>query len=72
MDVACWGDDEHGQVSVPPGLQTKVFSVVAGYWHNCAILMDGNLVCWGRKVKQQRVVQHHELQPREIECQGRV
>jgi len=57
--VFCWGDDEHGLVSgtpglaahaVPveiPGLLRPVEQLVAVSDHQCAILMGGDLFCWG-------------------------
>jgi alpha-tubulin suppressor-like RCC1 family protein len=57
--VFCWGDDEHGLVSgtpslvahpVPveiPGLLLPVAQLVAVSDHQCAILMGGDLFCWG-------------------------
>ena len=57
--VFCWGDDEHGLVSgtpsllahpVPveiPGLLLAVEQLVAVSDHQCALLMGGDLFCWG-------------------------
>jgi|GEM_PF-2643983 len=57
--VACWGENENGQLgdgsyggagSLAPvevgGVVTAV-EVVAGSGHSCALLSDGQLVCWG-------------------------
>ncbi len=57
--VFCWGDDEHGLVTgtssltahaVPveiPGLLRPVDQLVAVSDHQCAILLGGDLFCWG-------------------------
>jgi hypothetical protein len=42
--VQCWGDNGHGQSTVP-GLNNPV-AVSAGYTHSCA-LDDSGVVCWG-------------------------
>ena len=42
--VYCWGRDEEGQATPPPG---KYVSVAAGPWHSCALRADGEAVCWG-------------------------
>ena len=42
--VACWGDDTHGQASPPPGTYTDI-AVNTNY--SCAIRSDGQLACWG-------------------------
>jgi alpha-tubulin suppressor-like RCC1 family protein len=57
--VACWGENENGQLgdgsqtgsgSLAPveadGIVTAV-EVVVGSGHSCALLTDGQLVCWG-------------------------
>ena len=56
--VKCWGDNTHGQLggrasaslSMSPvtvdGISTAT-SIAAGYEHNCALLSDGTVKCWG-------------------------
>jgi len=52
--VKCWGDNgDSGVLEVPDGLKGRVYNIMAGYYHNCAILMDSRVVCWGKnKYKQ--------------------
>lgn len=58
--VACWGDDhwgslgngvatsaEHRPVGVLP-LDSDAIDVVAGRGHNCALLVSGEIQCWGK------------------------
>ena len=57
--VLCWGDDEHGLVSGTPGLTAKpspfeipgllrpVAKIIAISDHQCAILDNADLYCWG-------------------------
>ncbi len=58
--VACWGDNERGQLGtgnatltlretpVPViGLSSGVRSIAAGYFHTCAVLISGGVRCWG-------------------------
>lgn len=44
--LACWGDNEFGQSSVPADLGT-VQSVSADYTHACAVTTNGAVRCWG-------------------------
>ena len=58
--VVCWGDNFFGQMgnaqqgsaqAVPAavgGLPATVTEVSAGWWHNCALLADTSVVCWGQ------------------------
>lgn len=59
QDVLCWGANGAGQLGVPPSqtprssvpvkaeLGGKAIHVAAGGNHTCAILVDGQLRCWG-------------------------
>jgi len=46
----CWGDNTHGQSSVPslPGQQWR--HIAAGHYHTCGVLVDGRGFCWGSAV----------------------
>ena len=41
-----WGDNFHGQCSVPPGL-SNVVDVAAGLYHSLALLQNGTVAAWG-------------------------
>ena len=43
--VKCWGSDERGQSSPPPGVMFTQIS--AGGFFTCGIKVDGRIVCWG-------------------------
>ena len=43
--VKCWGHDERGQSSPPPGVMFTQIS--AGGFFTCGIKVDGRIVCWG-------------------------
>ena len=45
-----WGDNEHGQISVPEGTFT---AVDAGLSHSLAIRTDGTLAGWGHNYQGQ-------------------
>ena len=45
FQLACWGNNEHGQVTAP---EAQYKQVSAGEWHTCAIRQDDTVVCWGR------------------------
>ncbi|MGB0628952.1 MAG: hypothetical protein ACPGN8_06730, partial [Candidatus Thalassarchaeaceae archaeon] len=59
-EVACWGDNNYGQLGdgTTGGSTTPVAvvmpanriatSISSGRWHTCAILDDGSVSCWGR------------------------
>uniref|UniRef100_A0A7S2SK61 non-specific serine/threonine protein kinase n=2 Tax=Rhizochromulina marina TaxID=1034831 RepID=A0A7S2SK61_9STRA len=42
--VRCWGFNEHGQASPPPGVFIQVSS---GHLFTCGIRMDETVACWG-------------------------
>jgi alpha-tubulin suppressor-like RCC1 family protein len=56
--VKCWGSNDRGQLGngadptqpIPAdvtGLGSGVSTVVAGYWHTCALTTGGGVKCWG-------------------------
>ncbi len=56
--VKCWGDNENGQIGIGStkearkpndvfGLESGVKNVCAGEKHNCALLSQGGIMCWG-------------------------
>ncbi len=62
--VLCWGANDKGQLgdggdgptSQPQpvvGLTSGVTSLVAGYYHNCAVRQDGTAACWGENTHGQ-------------------
>jgi alpha-tubulin suppressor-like RCC1 family protein len=57
--VKCWGANNYGQIGsnggggslvpvVVSGLASSVFSIAAGWSHNCALVSGGGIQCWGR------------------------
>jgi alpha-tubulin suppressor-like RCC1 family protein len=44
--VACWGENDYGQCSVPPGLSSCV-DVGSGRTYSYARKSDGTVVFWG-------------------------
>ncbi len=42
--AVCWGENQNGQSSPPPGTFTKI---TAGTSDTCAIRSDGSAACWG-------------------------
>jgi alpha-tubulin suppressor-like RCC1 family protein len=66
QSVACWGNNDSGQLGVLPGVigqsgtpirvdlqNKKVKSLVAGAKHTCALTADGTVLCWGNNDKGQ-------------------
>jgi len=43
--VKCWGHDERGQSTPPPGVMFQQIS--AGGFFTCGVKADGRVVCWG-------------------------
>ena len=49
--VRCWGDNNYGDATPPPGLTAVGFSngtSDVGLYHLCAVRPDQTLACWGR------------------------
>lgn len=57
--VHCWGGNTYGQLGLghkgpselpPPALELggPVLSIAAGGYHNCAVMKDGQVRCWGQ------------------------
>ena len=44
--VAAWGENDHGQSTVPAGL-SGVTAIAAGAYHSLALKSDGTVVAWG-------------------------
>jgi hypothetical protein len=44
--VAAWGENDHGQATVPAGL-SNVVGIAASYDHSLALKADGSVVAWG-------------------------
>lgn len=42
-ELACWGDNSHGQASPPAG---RFVHVSASYYQSCAVRDDGTRTCW--------------------------
>ena len=45
--VHVWGDNNHGQSSIPAKLP-KVVAVAAGDGYSSVLTAEGHVVCWGR------------------------
>src|SRR5262249_18834427 len=43
--VACWGNHDYGQATVPGGTFTQVS---ANEFHTCGVRSDGTVACWGQ------------------------
>ena len=48
------GDDEPASAMHPFSLLSPAVQVCAGFWHSCALLLDGSVVCWGGDVRGER------------------
>lgn len=62
--VLCWGDPFNGELGnnygpdteIPvqvSGLTSGVMEIAAGYHHNCAVLSNGGVMCWGFNINGQ-------------------
>jgi alpha-tubulin suppressor-like RCC1 family protein len=62
--IECWGRNQDGQIGngdsttdvalpVPVGGLGPVADLVAGGYHNCALMPDNSVRCWGRNVRGQ-------------------
>jgi alpha-tubulin suppressor-like RCC1 family protein len=60
--VSCWGDNDYGQlgdgapgtsssVPVSPSGLGPAIAVSTGDYHTCAVLVDGNVACWGQNIE---------------------
>ncbi len=45
-NALCWGQNTDGQTEVPEGTYTAVS--IGGGRHDCGVLEDGEVVCWGK------------------------
>ncbi len=45
--VVCWGNNEYGQLAVPP--EERMTEIEAGAFHTCGLRTNGSAVCWGHK-----------------------
>ena len=43
--IRCWGSNQYGQRA--DQLTSEFTAVSAGYYHNCAIRTNGDVLCWG-------------------------
>lgn len=49
-EVISWGDNTHGQASVPASFNDKeIVTVYAGFYQNYAVTVDGDVETWGLK-----------------------
>ena len=46
-EIQCWGDDMHGEVSLPSQAGGNFVEVSVGFDHTCAVKESGNVSCWG-------------------------
>lgn len=49
VPLVAWGENNHGQATVPPGL-TNVVAVAAGRVHALALTDEGRVVAWGNNL----------------------
>lgn len=45
--MEAWGNNDAGQITVPPGAQTNVTAIAAGIHHSLALKGDGTVIAWG-------------------------
>jgi thiol-disulfide isomerase/thioredoxin len=45
-NLTCWGRDDFGQSTPPPGTFTSVSA--HGWWHACGVKDGGSIECWGK------------------------
>ena len=50
--VACWGYNQDGQATPPPGTFTQLG---AGEWNTCGVRTGGTLSCWGNNSQNQSI-----------------
>lgn len=53
--VIAWGENYHGQITVPYGLQ-DVIAIAGGEGHSLALKSDGTVVAWGNNSEKQATV----------------
>jgi hypothetical protein len=46
QSVVCWGDNSHGQCTVPTDLGPTI-AIAGGHVHTIALVTDGTVRCWG-------------------------
>ena len=62
--ISCWGDNEYGQLGVGSGRTyalapvkaksiTGAKAITAGSFHNCAVLGNNTVSCWGNNLQNQ-------------------
>jgi len=54
--VVAWGDNFHGQTTVPVVAQSGVVAIAAGDIHNVALKTNGAVVAWGDNARGQTTV----------------
>jgi alpha-tubulin suppressor-like RCC1 family protein len=45
--LVCWGKNDEGQATPPPGVFTEVSAGFGNNYQTCGLKSDGTIVCWG-------------------------